>query len=56
MGTLGKIISIEDVTDIEVASHEYGLCDGYRIKTDKHEFDILIDNSQQCCESWGTFI
>ena len=29
--------------------------DGYRIKTDKHEFNILIDNGQCCCESWGYF-
>lgn len=29
--------------------------DGYRIKTDKHEFNILIDNGQCCCENWGYF-
>lgn len=29
--------------------------DGYRIKTDKHTYLILIDNHQSCCESWGYF-
>lgn len=33
----------------------YGSYDGYRLKTDKHEFNILIDNGQSCCENWGYF-
>lgn len=31
----------------------FGGKDGYSIKTDKHEWYILIDNGQSCCESWG---
>ncbi len=33
----------------------YGEYDGYLIKTDEHEYHILIDNGQSCCESWGYF-
>lgn len=33
----------------------YGEYDGYIIKTENHEFNILIDNGQCCCESWGYF-
>lgn len=33
----------------------YGEYDGYKITTDKHEFNVLIDNGQCCCESWGYF-
>jgi len=29
--------------------------DGYSIKTSEHEYHILIDNGQSCCESWGYF-
>lgn len=29
--------------------------DGYKVKTDKHEILILIDNGQSCCESFGYF-
>lgn len=34
----------------------YGEYDGYEIKTDIHNFLILISNEQCCCESWGYFI
>lgn len=33
----------------------YGEYDGYKITTDSHEFYILIENEQCCCESWGYF-
>lgn len=33
----------------------YPEMDGYCIKTDQHEFNILIDNGQSCCENWGYF-
>ena len=33
----------------------YGEYDGYSIKTNEHEYLILIDNGQSCCESWGYF-
>lgn len=31
----------------------YSEMDGYKVTTDKHEFHVLIDNGQSCCESWG---
>lgn len=33
----------------------YGEYDGYRVETTEHEYLILIDNDQCCCESWGYF-
>lgn len=33
----------------------YNAYDGYKITTENHEFYILIDNGQSCCESWGYF-
>lgn len=33
-----------------------GNMEGYKIKTDRHEFYVLIDSVQCCCESWGYFI
>jgi hypothetical protein len=33
----------------------YGEYDGYKIKTSEHEYLILIDNGQCCCEDWGYF-
>lgn len=29
--------------------------DGYKIVTSEHEYMVLIDNGQNCCESWGYF-
>jgi len=33
----------------------YSSMDGYKVETDKHTFYVLIDNEQNCCESWGYF-
>lgn len=32
-----------------------GEYDGYKIATTEHEYLVLIDNGQCCCESWGYF-
>lgn len=29
--------------------------DGYEIETESHHFYVLIENEQNCCESWGYF-
>lgn len=28
-------------------------CEGFRIKTEKHELKLLISAFQECCERWG---
>ena len=33
----------------------YGSYDGYKVTTNKHEYHLLIENGQSCCESWGYF-
>lgn len=76
METLGKILSIEEITNVSLGNtgslngsngSRLGIIqimsglmggasyDGYKVKTDKHEFLLLIDNGQCCCESWGYF-
>ena len=30
--------------------------DGYKVTTTDHEYFILIDNGQNCCESWGYMV
>lgn len=29
--------------------------DGYKVTTDEHTLQVLIDNGQSCCETWGYF-
>ena len=59
---LGNIGQIEGrngsrlgMTQILNALREFGEYDGYKITTQEHEFNILIDNGQCCCENWGYF-
>lgn len=49
---LGKIEIIEEVYDLK-SGNDYYAYDGYKVKTNKNEFYILIENEQSCCESWG---
>lgn len=49
---LGEITDIEEVFDVKI---DWSNQDGYRVKTDHHEFYVLISNGQSCCESWGYF-
>ena len=51
-GGNGSRLGLSQMID---ALRGYGSYDGYKIKTDIHEFYILIDNEQSCCESWGYF-
>lgn len=48
----GKIIEISEVFNVEGGSSWHKL-DGYRVKTEGHEFLVLISNGQCCCEHWG---
>lgn len=52
MGSNGSRLGFAQMLNTLMGCSSY---DGYRIKTDKHEFYILIDNGQCCCESWGYF-
>ena len=65
---MNKIISIEEVHNMETLTLKKSNCsqlgissrlndsyDGYKVKTEKDEYLILIDNGQNCCEDWGYF-
>lgn len=49
MENLGIIQKIEE---IEITIHGSPMM-GYKITTDKHTFELLINNDQQCCEHAG---
>lgn len=49
------INSIKEVFDIKFNKHNYIKFDGYQIFTSEHEYQLLIDNGQCCCEDWGYF-
>lgn len=51
---LGKIIVIKEETNV-VTTHESERFDGYAVRTDKHDYFLLISNGQKCCEKWGYF-
>lgn len=49
------IKSIKEVFDIKFKEYTYCSYDGYQITTTAHEYQLLIDNGQSCCENWGYF-
>lgn len=57
MGILKNMITaIHEVYDFRIAGSLYGeKYDGYEIVTPEHTYRILIENEQNCCESWGYF-
>jgi len=50
-----RILEIEEVENFTDDCNQYPRYDGYLIKTDKQEIQILIDNHSQCCEEFGYF-
>lgn len=48
-----KIVSIEQITDV---LQEEDRMDGYRIVTENHTYEFLIENHQSCCENWGHMV
>lgn len=50
-----KILSIKEVFDVEFLDSYYGMrcMDGFEVITERNKFQILISNSQNCCERWG---
>lgn len=55
-GDLGTIEAVEDLAGYHVRPigpmHSASM-EGFRVRTSKHVFLVLIDNEQSCCESWG---
>lgn len=59
-----RIISITELNDKkidyetfkDVALYPGEGFDGYEIVTSEHVYMILIDNTQNCCESWGYIV
>jgi len=43
------------VGDMINALRGYGEYDGYKVKTEKDVYLVLISNGQSCCEEWGYF-
>jgi hypothetical protein len=50
-----KILEINEVFNVKV-DNSWSNQDGFCIKTDQQEIMLLIDNGQNCCESWGYFM
>jgi hypothetical protein len=50
-----KILEIKEVQDFKIPK-DFHCYDGYKIKTDKQEIFLLIDNGQSCCEYWGHMV
>lgn len=53
---MNKIIEIATVEGLKLGNH--GGCDeydGYKVKTEKDVYLVLISNGQNCCEDWGYF-
>ena len=53
---MSKILNIEFVYNINFNNDRYPSYDGFRIETEDEEMYFVIDNSQQCCENWGTYL
>lgn len=49
------IKSIVEVFDRQFDHKKYIYYDGYKLTTSEHEYYLLIDNGQCCCEEWGYF-
>lgn len=53
---MSKIVKIEEVYNINFNNNRYSNYDGFKIETEDEEIYFVIDNSQQCCENWGTYL
>lgn len=51
-----KLLEVKEVGNIKVGERYGGdTCDGYEIRTEKEVLQLLVENGQNCCESWGFF-
>lgn len=57
LGNMGKSTDNARLGVAQLLSSLLGYCsyDGYKIITSKHEYLLLINNEQSCCENWGYF-
>jgi hypothetical protein len=53
---MSKILNIEEVYNVNFNNNRYSNYDGFKIETEDEEIYFVIDNSQQCCENWGTYL
>jgi hypothetical protein len=53
---MSKIVKIEEVNNVNFNDNRYSNYDGFKIETEDEEIYFVIDNSQQCCENWGTYL
>ena len=51
----GKIIRIDEVYGYKVKASDYSTMEGYEIITEENKILVLIEDGQQCCESYGYF-
>lgn len=52
---MSKILNIEFVYNVNF-NDDYPCYDGFKIETEDEEMYFLINNFQQCCENWGTYL
>ncbi|HEX2868717.1 MAG TPA: hypothetical protein VHO03_16875 [Ignavibacteriales bacterium] len=48
-----NILEIHELLNVEGENNDWKTYDGYEIITDRQRIKILIENDQNCCESWG---
>jgi len=53
---MSKILNIEEVYNVNFNDDDYPCYDGFRIETEDEEMYFLINNFQNCCENWGTYL
>ena len=46
---------IKHIQDDYMITASMSNMEGYKVETSLHNFCVLIDNGQSCCESWGYF-
>ncbi len=50
------IESIEELNGHKFDEDHYSSYDGFKVKTNKQEIYMVINNGQSCCEDWGSII
>lgn len=53
---MSKILKIEEVYNITLGNSKYTTYDGITIETEDEVIYFVIENGQNCCENWGTYL